>query len=74
MQCARCDGLLISERQASVVDNVKDRQLQATRCVNCGAIDDPVIISNRLRACHPASMSLRGMGRGRKCRHPSPVG
>ena len=51
MPCARCGGLVI-ENRADFVDDVGQRKLQGTRCVNCGAIDDPVIIANRVRPCH----------------------
>ncbi len=51
MPCARCGGLVIAN-QGDSVDDVGQRKLQGTRCVNCGAIDDPVILANRLRPCH----------------------
>ena len=51
MPCARCGGLVI-ENRADFVDDVGQMTLQGTRCVNCGAIDDPVIRANRVRPCH----------------------
>lgn len=51
MPCARCGGLVI-ENRADFVDDVGQMKLQGTRCVNCGAIDDPVILANRVRPRH----------------------
>ena len=51
MPCARCGGLVI-ENRADFVDHVGQMKPQGTRCVNCGAIDDPVILANRVRPSH----------------------
>jgi hypothetical protein len=48
MACARCGGFLVSERWRGFVDNAREMDLQNMRCVNCGCIDDPVIVENRL--------------------------
>lgn len=51
MACARCGGFLVIEYWGGLVDNVRDKHLQrmrCVRCVNCGFIDDSVILANRL--------------------------
>jgi len=59
MPCTRCGGLVIAN-QGDSVDDVGQRKLQGTRCVNCGAIDDPVILANRIRPCHARNDHARG--------------
>jgi hypothetical protein len=48
MACARCGGFLVIENWEGLVDNVRDKRLRRMRCVNCGSIDDSVILGNRL--------------------------
>ena len=51
MACARCGGFLVSEEWTGFVDIFRERQLRSkgcVRCVNCGSIDDLVILANRL--------------------------
>ena len=51
MGCARCGGFLVNEYWGGLLDNVRDKRLQrmnCVRCVNCGSIDDSVILENRL--------------------------
>jgi hypothetical protein len=48
MACARCGGFLVTEDGVSLVDNVCEKRLRRMRCVNCGSIDDSVILGNRL--------------------------
>lgn len=48
MPCVRCGGLVI-ENWWDFVADISQRTLQGTRCVNCGAIDDLVILGNRVR-------------------------
>ena len=44
MARARCGGFLTIEDWGSFVDDVRERQLQTLRCMDCGTIDDPVIL------------------------------
>ena len=48
MACARCGGLLVIEVWGGLVDNVCEKSLRRMRCVNCGSIEDSVILENRL--------------------------
>ena len=47
MACARCGGFLVNEDWGGLVDNFRERCLRTMRCVNCGSIDDSVILANR---------------------------
>ena len=47
MACARCGGFLVNE-DWGLVDNFREKQLRSMGCVNCGSIDDSVILGNRL--------------------------
>jgi hypothetical protein len=48
MACARCSGLLVIEVWGGLLDNVREKRLPKMRCVNCGSIEDSVILENRL--------------------------
>jgi hypothetical protein len=63
MPCIRCGGLVVENRWDGPVD-ASQRKLHGTKCVNCGAIDDPVMVTNRLRS-HPARIIVpRGIAAG----------
>jgi hypothetical protein len=48
MVCQRCRGLLVCETFDDL--NIEtDSRYTATRCINCGCIEDGVIRSNRFR-------------------------
>lgn len=48
MHCQRCRGLLVREPAGGL--NVKAGGLStATRCINCGCIEDAVVRANRFR-------------------------
>ena len=49
MLCHRCRGLLVYECFSELKDRA-GRMCLATRCINCGHIEDSVVRSNRLRA------------------------
>jgi len=49
MLCQRCRGLLVYECFSDLRDEA-GRMCLATRCINCGYIEDSVVRSNRLRA------------------------
>jgi len=51
MTCARCGGFLVIEDWDGSVSSFREEQLGSMkheRCVNCGSIDDSVILRNRL--------------------------
>ncbi len=48
MRCQRCRGLLVRETFGDL--NVEINSLcTATRCINCGCIEDAVVRANRFR-------------------------
>ena len=53
MTCHRCGGLLVKDQ--SVVESLSDlsektgRMGPSLRCINCGYVEDPVVLANRLR-------------------------
>ena len=61
MVCQRCRGLLVREtfNDQSIET---DARYTATRCINCGCIEDAIIRANR---SHP-SMGTRATLRGRR--------
>ncbi len=56
MLCTRCGGLLI-KGWWDFPYGMAQGELQGTRCVNCGSIDDPVIRANK-RPSHRSRMTL----------------
>jgi hypothetical protein len=51
MACVRCGGFLVMEDWDGSVSSFREKQLRSmkcVRCVNCGSIDDAVILRNRL--------------------------
>lgn len=44
MECRRCKGLMVKERFSDYLHIV-----YAWKCLNCGAIIDPIITHNRLK-------------------------
>ena len=66
--CTRCGGFLMIENWFYLVGDLKPRDMQGTRCVNCGSIDDPVILRNRR---HPRHTPVEGKARHRERTKPS---
>lgn len=48
MLCQRCRGLLVRETFGDLRTET-GRMCSATRCINCGYIEDSVVRANRLR-------------------------
>jgi hypothetical protein len=62
MQCQRCRGLLVSETFGDLREEAA-RICQATRCINCGCMEDSVVRANRLRLPAANRSVPRGMVR-----------
>lgn len=45
--CARCGGFMVNDSYLDLLNNVGESKFSAKRCVQCGEIVDPVILSNR---------------------------
>jgi len=60
MRCARCNGLMVREKFEDLGGlGSGDHEYAGWRCINCGAIVDPVITTHRCltskaTATHPA--------------------
>jgi hypothetical protein len=48
MFCQRCRGLLVQETFGDLIDKA-GRLSTATRCINCGCVEDAVVRANRFR-------------------------
>ena len=47
MTCHRCGGLMLAEQYDDLHDYSEQAVSSGWRCVNCGAVLDPVILANR---------------------------
>ncbi len=47
MTCHRCGGLMLAEQYDDLHDYTEQAEFTGRRCVNCGAVFDPVIRANR---------------------------
>jgi len=47
MMCLRCDGLMVCELFQDFEGLSSDYEFTGWRCINCGAIVDPVIAAHR---------------------------
>jgi uncharacterized Zn finger protein len=56
MRCPRCRGLLVHETFGDLRQE-RARMSPATRCINCGCVEDSVVRANRLR--HSRAPRLR---------------
>jgi hypothetical protein len=64
MTCPRCAGLIVAEYLLNPVDG-PPFGFPCRRCLNCGSIEDEVIVSNRV-----APLPLRKSGSARHHRLP----
>ncbi|ULA65206.1 MAG: hypothetical protein LZF86_190509 [Nitrospira sp.] len=53
--CIRCDGLLVRERLFEASGIRAAERVDCQRCLNCGAVEDTVILANG----HAARMTVR---------------
>jgi len=70
MRCARCGGLMVREQfedhgGLGSSDHESDHEYAGWRCINCGAIVDPVITAHRRltsqsAASNPALTTVQG--------------
>jgi hypothetical protein len=62
MTCHRCGGLLVKDQ--AVVESLSDlsektgRTGPSLRCINCGYLEDPVVLANRLRVPEATQSAL----------------
>lgn len=60
MPCQRCRGLLVRETFDDLGEEIS-RMTPATRCINCGCIEDSVVRANRFRLLSAKRSRPRGM-------------
>ena len=59
MRCARCSGLMVSERFEDLQGfGSGDHEYAGWRCINCGAIVDRVIATHRRLTSQAAASNL----------------
>lgn len=46
MRCHRCHGLMVRERYDDLELGSAEHEIPSWRCLNCGAIIDPVILAH----------------------------
>ena len=56
MSCSRCGGLMITELNPEILDELFLPESYTVRCLNCGNIEDAIIRLNRAR--RHSSLSL----------------
>lgn len=45
--CSRCGGLMVNDFCMDLLNSTGELEFDAKRCVQCGAVVDPVILHNR---------------------------
>ncbi len=63
MRCPRCFGCMVHDRFMDLLDDTGRLHCDGWRCVNCGAIVDPVIICNHAYVHTSRRRSQRGRSR-----------
>ena len=58
--CTRCGGLMVSDFCLDVLGSIGEAEFAAKRCVQCGEVVDPVILSNRQLRQEPMTVQLAG--------------
>jgi len=58
--CTRCGGLMVQDFCLDVLGNIGEAEVAAKRCVQCGEVVDPVILSNRQLRQEPMAVQLAG--------------
>jgi hypothetical protein len=48
MQCARCDGFMVSDNLIDMKESGISMWMKGWRCVSCGNIVDPLILRHRM--------------------------
>ena len=48
MQCARCDGFMVSDNLIDMKESSISMWMKGWRCVSCGNIVDPLILKHRM--------------------------
>lgn len=65
--CNKCGGLMVNDSYMDLLNNVGESKFAAKRCVQCGEIVDPVILSNRQHRQNSMAVQLPGKMLSAKC-------
>ena len=66
MTCLRCGGLLVTDVFADLWEIGGPMEFEGLRCLNCGSIEDEVILANRFQLPQPHRFQPSGLaGEGR---------
>ena len=58
--CSRCGGLMVNDFCLDVLGSIGESEFAAKRCVQCGEVVDPVILSNRQLRQEPMTVQIAG--------------
>ena len=70
MTCHRCHGLMVRERYDDLELGSAEHEIPSWRCLNCGAIVDPVILSHH----QTSDKTERDWSLRRRVKKPTMVG
>ena len=60
LTCGRCGGLMVTDFYMDLLFCIGETEFAAKRCVQCGEIVDPVILSNRQLRQNSMAVQLPG--------------
>jgi len=63
MRCQRCKGHMIRDSFVDLRDDTGHLHCEGWRCINCGEVIDPVVLTHRIKA---PSLPYRGRTRDRR--------
>ena len=58
--CIRCGGLMVTDFSMDLLFCIGEAEFFAKRCVQCGEVVDPVILSNRGTKQEPTRVQIPG--------------
>ena len=67
MRCQRCQGRMISDHFMDLLNGSDGLDFTGRRCLNCGAITDPIIIRNHQLSAGAPAKSRRRWWEPRSC-------
>jgi hypothetical protein len=59
MRCQRCQGCMINDQFMDILNGTGEMDFRGWRCMNCGAITDPVIVRHHQSAASIPTKSRR---------------
>ncbi len=62
MTCGRCGGFMVVESMFDAIGLTISGELQEVRCLNCGNLEDTVIVANRVLAQTAEKVTCHNFG------------